>query len=142
MPQCVTLASAKALFNFAYRYGLTLKGEETILLQGPMGAGKTLFVQGVASAFGVDAGEVLSPSYALLHQYSGRVPIMHLDLYRLSSSEEFELIGAHDYLGRRLTFIEWPQMIIADLNVPYTLINISISATLQRIITFNNNKEL
>jgi tRNA threonylcarbamoyladenosine biosynthesis protein TsaE len=62
-----------------------LQGGEVILLDGPLGAGKTVFTKGLAFALGLDADEVTSPSFTLVnHHGEGRLPLYHLDLYRLS----------------------------------------------------------
>ena len=65
------------------RLGNALAGGETILLDGPLGAGKTIFVKGAAQALGIDETEVTSPSFTLVNKYSGRLTLYHLDLYRL-----------------------------------------------------------
>ena len=63
--------------------GTQLTGGEVLLLDGPLGAGKTVFVKGLASALGVDPEEVTSPSFTLVNPYDGRLPLFHIDLYRL-----------------------------------------------------------
>ena len=63
--------------------GAQLTGGEIILLDGPLGAGKTVFVKGLASALGIDPDEVTSPSFTLVNPYAGRIPLFHIDLYRL-----------------------------------------------------------
>ena len=63
--------------------GDALKGGETLLLDGPLGAGKTVFVKGVASSLGIDETEVTSPSFTLVNRYAGQLTLYHLDLYRL-----------------------------------------------------------
>jgi tRNA threonylcarbamoyladenosine biosynthesis protein TsaE len=61
-----------------------LTGGEILLLSGELGAGKTVFVKGLASGMGIDAEEVTSPSFTLVNPYQGRLRLYHLDLYRLS----------------------------------------------------------
>jgi tRNA threonylcarbamoyladenosine biosynthesis protein TsaE len=63
--------------------GAQLKGGEIILLDGPLGAGKTVFVKGLAAGLDVDAEEVTSPSFTLVNPHQGRLPLFHIDLYRL-----------------------------------------------------------
>ncbi|HEX4823386.1 MAG TPA: tRNA (adenosine(37)-N6)-threonylcarbamoyltransferase complex ATPase subunit type 1 TsaE [Candidatus Polarisedimenticolaceae bacterium] len=69
--------------------GRSLKGGELLLLEGDLGYGKTVFARGVATALGIPPEEVTSPSYTLVHEYKGgRVPVFHLDLYRLDENDE------------------------------------------------------
>lgn len=70
-------------FNLGKQFGEQLAGGEILLLSGPLGAGKTILVKGIASALGVDADEVTSPSFTLVNPYSGRLSLFHIDLYRL-----------------------------------------------------------
>lgn len=86
-----------------------LKPGDTVALRGPLGAGKTLFSRGVARGLGYD-GPVSSPSYALVHEYAGRVPVYHMDLYRLAPGADWEEIGLSHYLdGRGICLVEWPE---------------------------------
>jgi tRNA threonylcarbamoyladenosine biosynthesis protein TsaE len=70
-------------FNLAKQIGAQLNGGEIILLNGPLGAGKTVFVKGLAAGLGIDPEEVTSPSFTLVNPYVGRLPLFHIDLYRL-----------------------------------------------------------
>lgn len=70
-------------FALGRRLGAQLSGGEILLLDGPLGAGKTVFVKGLAAALDVDPEEVTSPSFTLVNPYSGRLPLFHIDLYRL-----------------------------------------------------------
>lgn len=70
-------------FQFGEAFAANLSGGEVVLLSGPLGAGKTLFVKGMARAIGVDDEEVTSPSFTLVNIYEGRLKIYHVDLYRL-----------------------------------------------------------
>jgi tRNA threonylcarbamoyladenosine biosynthesis protein TsaE len=70
-------------FRLGERLGGQLTGGEILLLSGPLGAGKTVFVKGMAGALGVDPYEVTSPSFTLVNPYTGRLRLYHIDLYRL-----------------------------------------------------------
>lgn len=70
-------------FKLGREIGTQLRGGEILLLDGALGAGKTVFVKGLASALDVDPEEVTSPSFTLVNPYSGRLPLFHIDLYRL-----------------------------------------------------------
>jgi tRNA threonylcarbamoyladenosine biosynthesis protein TsaE len=74
---------ATETFNFGKRVGEQLSGGEILLLDGPLGAGKTIFVKGIASGLGIDPEEVTSPSFTLVNPYQGRLSFFHIDLYRL-----------------------------------------------------------
>lgn len=78
-----TTSNAEETFNLGRNIGQQLRGGEIILLDGPLGAGKTVFVKGIASALGIETEEVNSPSFTLVNQYVGRLTIFHVDLYRL-----------------------------------------------------------
>src|SRR5271168_1876378 len=66
-------------------------------LVGTLGAGKTRLVRAIAEAMGVDPGSIASPTFVLIHEYAGRLPIYHFDTYRLNDSEAFDALGAADY---------------------------------------------
>src|SRR5262245_37309717 len=79
-----------------------------IALVGPLGAGKTRLVQAVALAAGVPNGVVASPTFMLVHEYQGRVPIFHFDVYRLRDVDEFLELGPEEYFAQPgWSFIEW-----------------------------------
>jgi tRNA threonylcarbamoyladenosine biosynthesis protein TsaE len=70
-------------FDFGVRIGEQLSGGEIVLLNGPLGAGKTVLVKGVARALGLDEEDVTSPSFTLVNLHQGRLLLYHIDLYRL-----------------------------------------------------------
>jgi len=83
---------------------------DVITLQGPLGAGKTALTQAIARGLEVDPHiYVTSPTFSLLHEYQGRIPLYHMDLYRLSGEDDIEALGFQEYIyGKGLTVIEWP----------------------------------
>src|SRR5579862_9040464 len=83
----------------AARLAAALVRGTVVALVGNLGAGKTRFVRGVAEALGVDRREVASPTFVLVHEYEGRLPIYHFDIYRLRSPTDFLEIGADEYLN-------------------------------------------
>src|SRR5207237_10863588 len=96
--QSVTLAitsrSERETEAAATRLATSLRPGDVVLLVGPLGAGKTAFVRGLAVGLGIDPAEVSSPTFTLVHEYrGGRVPLVHVDLYRLSDGREIEDLG-------------------------------------------------
>jgi len=75
--------SEQETFAIGRRIGEQLSGGEILLLSGPLGAGKTVLVKGIASALGLDAEDVTSPSFTLVNPHQGRLLLYHIDLYRL-----------------------------------------------------------
>lgn len=97
---------------FAKNYAKTLQGGDVVLLNGEMGAGKTVFVKGIAKGLGID-DEILSPTYAYMNDYYGK--LYHYDCYRLSCGEQAERLGLTDYFyADGVCVIEWAQN-IADV---------------------------
>ena len=83
---------------------------DVIILNGPLGAGKTTLSQFIGTGLKVPREcYITSPTFSLLHEYPGRLPMYHMDLYRLSTEEEIEDLGFVEYIyGQGLTVIEWP----------------------------------
>ncbi len=93
----------------AFEVAKRLKVGDVILYEGEMGAGKTAFTKGLAEYFGTDE-EVTSPTFALVHEYPGRVPIFHFDLYRISGYDDLYAVGFFDYLDRGgIIAAEWSE---------------------------------
>lgn len=80
-----TSQDASQTFDLGRQIGMQLRGGEILLLDGPLGAGKTILVKGLAAGLEVDADEVTSPSFTLVNPYQGRLPLFHIDLYRLDA---------------------------------------------------------
>ncbi len=94
---------------FAKEYAKTLRAGDVVLLDGDMGAGKTVFAKGVAEGLGIDE-EVTSPTYAYMNDYDGR--LFHYDCYRIESPEQAEALGLADYFDMGgICLIEWAQNI-------------------------------
>jgi tRNA threonylcarbamoyladenosine biosynthesis protein TsaE len=91
------------------RLGGQLRGEEVVLVSGELGAGKTVFIKGLASALGIPAGEVVSPSYVLMNLYSGKFDFFHFDLYRLGAMPEALENPIDECIGAGVLAVEWAQ---------------------------------
>ncbi len=97
-----------------------------IALHGDLGAGKTCFIQGYAAALGIDE-PITSPTYTLIGEYEGRLPLHHIDLYRLSGPEEALGLGLEEYFDvDGITAIEWAER--AEGLLPEDLLHIEIKA--------------
>jgi tRNA threonylcarbamoyladenosine biosynthesis protein TsaE len=87
--------------------GLLAPGS-VLALDGPLGAGKTRLVQAIAAALGVDPAGVTSPTFVLVNEYHGRLPMYHFDAYRLADDDEFLELGPEEYFeGQGLSLVEW-----------------------------------
>lgn len=106
----IHLDSPAATAAFGYRLGKSARPGDIITMGGSLGAGKTTLTQAIGQGLGVPAScYITSPTFSLLHEYPGRLPLYHLDLYRLGGEEELLELGVEDYLyGEGLTVIEWP----------------------------------
>ncbi len=101
-----------------------LSGGEFIAMYGDLGAGKTAFVQGVAKALGI-TNHVTSPTFTIVNEYEGRLPLYHFDVYRISDPDEMYEIGYDEYVdGNGVCIIEWAEL-IEDL-FPQKYIKITI----------------
>jgi tRNA threonylcarbamoyladenosine biosynthesis protein TsaE len=109
-PRTVFSLSEEETVDFGRGLGRALKGGELLLLQGDLGYGKTVFARGVAAGLGILPEEVSSPSFTLVHEYKGgRVPLFHLDLYRLETpEEEVGALGIEEILAAGgVVLVEW-----------------------------------
>lgn len=113
---------ANDTLEFAKRYAATLKGGDVVLLNGEMGAGKTVFAKGVAAGLGIE-DEVLSPTYSYMNDYGGR--LYHFDCYRLSDGGQAEALGLCDYFcSDGICLIEWAENIASALPDKVKKVNI------------------
>ncbi len=104
----LTLPSRAATEAFGRAIGRVLTGGEMLALSGELGAGKTALVRGIATGLGMPSNQVTSPTFVLIHEYHGRLPLIHMDLYRLQSAAEAEGIGLQEYFfGETVTAVEW-----------------------------------
>lgn len=94
--------------SIAREFAQKLRGDEKICLIGPFGAGKTTFVRGFVSAFGIDPRTVQSPTFTLVREYGNKKKIYHVDLYRLEKESDIFEAGIHELLGTdELVLVEW-----------------------------------
>ncbi len=92
-----------------------LRSGDVVALFGDLGAGKTAFTRGLAAGLGC-TGRVTSPTFTIVNEYEGPLPLFHFDMYRLSGEEDLFDIGWEDYLSRRgVCVVEWSERIAAAL---------------------------
>ena len=117
--------SAAETEAFGAEIAARLGGGEVVVVSGDLGAGKTTLIRGAARALGVE-GPVTSPTFTIGQRYDGRVPVFHLDLYRLGTLEGEDPALLDDYLAPdAVTFIEWPGL--AEPELPRSPVRVEIS---------------
>ena len=114
----------------------TLPPGTVLALVGPLGAGKTAFVKGLAAGLGLPAREVVSPTFTLVHEHAGAVPLFHADLYRLESPEQVAELGLDDYAGRGgILAIEWAERAGDALPAGAVTVSFTVTGPASRRIT-------
>jgi tRNA threonylcarbamoyladenosine biosynthesis protein TsaE len=115
-------------FQLGFKFGQSVRGGEIILLSGELGAGKTLFVKGIAESLGYDSDEVTSPSFTLVNIYDARLKIYHIDLYRLNEGASAARAVDLDELlmdEEAVALIEWGER-LANYPLPSPVFSIKI----------------
>jgi tRNA threonylcarbamoyladenosine biosynthesis protein TsaE len=104
------------------KIGEHLEAGDIVLLFGDLGAGKTTLTQGIARGLGVAKKEyVRSPSFTLVNEYRGKIPVFHIDLYRIDSSRELEDLGLEEvFASGGISIVEWAEKLFArqDTSIP------------------------
>lgn len=113
----VVTRSAEETIELGRRVGRLLGAGQVLALMGPLGSGKTTLTKGLAEGLGVEDGRwVTSPTFVLVHEYEGRVPVYHIDAYRLSGAGDAEALGVEEmFFGGGVTVVEWPERIAEAL---------------------------
>ncbi len=121
---------------FGARLAMALQAGDVVALVGNLGAGKTHLAQAIAGGLGVDPEIVTSPTFVLIQEYEGTLPIFHMDAYRLNDTDEFLELGADELLGAdNICLIEWADRVADVLPEKQIRIEIeSISETSRRIL--------
>jgi len=118
----------------------TLEPGDVVTVAGGLGAGKTTFVRGAARALGVQE-PVTSPTYAIGNRYEGRVPVSHLDLYRLTELEEPDWADLEPYFEGAVTFVEWPEAAKGWLPSPRVSVRLRHRGPEHRLILVQEHKK-
>jgi len=109
------------------RIGRAAQAGDVLLLSGELGAGKTLFVQGIARGLGYES-PVSSKSFVILGQYAGRVTLYHADLYRLEDPEQVQELGLDEITADGVLAVEWPERAESVLPVERLLIRFEVTS--------------
>jgi tRNA threonylcarbamoyladenosine biosynthesis protein TsaE len=120
-----TRSSAETL-ALAARVGTILRPGDVVALSGDLGAGKTVFAKGIARALGITE-EVVSPTFTLVREYEGSMPLVHVDVYRLDHLQELHDLGFDELVGgRAVMVVEWGDRVGALL--PAERLNVVLTA--------------
>ena len=128
--------SAEETIKIASQLAQYLTKGDIVTLHGPLGAGKTTFVKGIISALcNISLHEVSSPTCTYMNIYSGKNPLHHFDLYRITDEEQFFQMGLCEYLDQNaICLVEWPERISSYLKKPTLRITLSYKDANERLI--------
>ena len=116
MGNVYTSDSIAATEEYGYRLAQELTGGTVVALFGGMGMGKTAMMRGIAAGRGLNAAEVSSPTFALVHDYGGNPPLIHFDMFRVTTWDDLYATGFFDYLDAGcIMVVEWSENIEAAL---------------------------
>lgn len=132
----VACPTAEDTYAVATRLAPLVRAGDVIALSGPLGCGKTLFTGGLAAALGVE-GPVPSPTFVLARQYDdGFLPLVHVDVYRLGSYNEFLDLGVLDEAAEGVLVVEWGEA-VESLLPEHLLVRFKVSRNQERVLTFH-----
>lgn len=138
-PYSVVARSPGEMREVAAGWAGGLTAGSVVALEGPLGAGKTEFVKGLAGALGCP-DPVTSPTFAVAHEYpGGRLPVFHFDFYRLESEEEVVTCGFDDCVGNGVVVVEWASRFAGRLPAGTVWITIRIDSAESRTLTFSEH---
>lgn len=110
-----TTNSAEETIELGKRIGSALRPGDVLAMQGTLGAGKTTITKGIAEALKIDE-TITSPTFCLISEYEGKMPLYHFDVYRLGGTEDFADLGADEMIyGKGVCVIEWSEKIMSEL---------------------------
>ena len=108
-------SSPEETVELGKKIGSLLKSGDVIAMQGTLAAGKTTITKGIAAALGVD-DTITSPTFCLISEYQGKMPLYHMDVYRLNGAEDFAELGTDEMIyGNGVSVIEWSEKIMTEL---------------------------
>jgi tRNA threonylcarbamoyladenosine biosynthesis protein TsaE len=131
--------SPDATLSLGKKIGGKLVPGSIIALTGELGCGKTLFTRGICIGLGVPERHVNSPTFVLVNEYKGRMPVFHLDMYQMNTPADAVELGITDYLARAragVMIIEWAERIFSVLPPDILNVNFTVLSEQQRRIVF------
>ncbi len=109
-------SSVEDTLGIARELGAVLRSGDVVALSGGLGAGKTVFCKGIGEALGIPPERIVSPSFTIVTEHRGRLPLYHVDVYRLSGVREAEGIGLDElFYGEGVCVVEWAEKIASLL---------------------------
>jgi len=133
-----TTKTSEETIELGYKIGQKLKKGNILAMQGTLAAGKTTITKGIAKALEI-SDTITSPTFCLISEYYGKMPLYHMDVYRLEGSEDFENLGTEDMLyGDGVCIIEWSEKIMDSLPKETIIINIQPQDDGSRKIQISN----
>ncbi|MFC2066701.1 tRNA (adenosine(37)-N6)-threonylcarbamoyltransferase complex ATPase subunit type 1 TsaE [Chloroflexota bacterium] len=127
--------SPAVTFNFGKRVGSMLQAGSILALMGELGCGKTLFTRGICAGLEVPLRQVNSPTFVLVNEYMGKLPVFHMDLYRLGDITDGFEIGMFDYLARAesgIMVLEWAEKMLSLLPDSYLQVQFEVLSARKR----------
>ena len=141
MEKTVICKTEDDMVTLGRQIGESCKPGSVISLRGSLGAGKTVLTRGVARSLGIEEA-IVSPTFTLLQEYQGRLPMYHMDLYRITSEEDFQMIGGEDMLySDGICLIEWSEVINDMLPKQTLFIQIQVNPDQSRTVTLTGGWE-
>ena len=133
-----TTSSAEETIELGKKIGKLLKKGDIIAMQGTLAAGKTTITKGIAQALGITE-TITSPTFCLISEYEGTMPLYHMDVYRLDGTEDFINLGTDDMLyGDGVSIIEWSEKIMDELPSSTIILKITPQEDSKRLIEIDN----
>ncbi len=130
--------SPEETITLGEKIGSLLKKGDIIAMQGTLAAGKTTITKGIAKALGIK-DTITSPTFCLISEYEGKMPLYHMDVYRLDGAEDFANLGTEDMLyGDGISIIEWSEKIMEELPKKTIILKIEPNEDNSRTISLEN----
>ena len=141
MKLTISTTSAEETTALGEKLGRLLRPGDVIALFGDLGAGKTTLTRGIAVGLGL-AADIHSPTFTLIHEHPGAIPLYHVDLYRLTSEEEVETLGLEEYMySDGVTIVEWADRMTSSLPKDRLDITLRMQGDTERELTFESESD-